>query len=133
MGSLKTLSNDGGVHLKLHACWFSGDHMEDYLIQLRTKVLLSLQRALLGQITRNMRAISVEWSTEKIMIWVYYDGTIDEDVVDDFDSNVVTQVVADFPYPDKGDPSVDYQILRYDSPQKIKGRGELVFYRWEEN
>jgi hypothetical protein len=110
-----------------------GKIMKDNLNQLRARILLSLQRALLGEVTSNMRAISVEWSTDRIKIWVYYDGPVDEDIVDDFDASAVTQVVADFPYPDKGDPKIDFEFLRCDIPQKIGNRGEFVFYRNEGN
>jgi len=43
-------------------------------VDLRAQVLLSVQRALLGCITADMRLISVEWSPFRIHFHVYVDG-----------------------------------------------------------
>jgi hypothetical protein len=97
--------------------------------ELRIRVLLSLQRALVGEVTPNIRAVSVEYSEEKIRIQVYIDGEISEEAKEEFDAGVVTQVVADFPYPEKDDPSVEYEFLRIDAPGRIDYRGIVIYAR----
>ena len=99
--------------------------------QLRIAVLLSIQRALLGEITSEMRAIAADWSAEQIVIRVYTDGDTPNSIRDDFDSSVVTQVVADFPHPERGDPMVSYEFVRHDSPAPLPQWGNLVFARAE--
>lgn len=100
-------------------------------LEFRTGVLLSVHRALLGEIRPNMRAISVEWSEKNIRISVYVDGEIDEEAGDEFDAGVVTQVVADFPHPHVNDPIVDVEFIRCDAPAKLDCRGEIVYARKE--
>ena len=97
---------------------------------MRTGVLLSLQRALLGAITPNMRAITVEWSKTYIRIWVYHDGQFTEEAVEDFDADVVTQVIADYPYPEK--ENVKYVIDGDTVKFKVKdfGAHEIVVVEW---
>jgi hypothetical protein len=96
---------------------------------LRTRVLLSVQRALLGEITPEMRAVEVEWSPERILLRVFTEGEASEEVREDFDASAVTQVVADFPEPDRDDPRVEFEFVRCDSPARIPVRGTLVFSR----
>jgi hypothetical protein len=99
--------------------------------EFRSIVLLSVQRALLGEITPNMRAISVEWSEKKIHICVYVDGEIDEKARSEFDAGVVSEVIADFPYADVDEPVVDFEFIRRDAPSKLHCRGATVYARKE--
>jgi len=101
-------------------------------LDLRAKILLSVQRALVGCITSEMRSISVEWSSYRIHLHVYVDGVLREETFNDFDAEAVTQIVADFPYPDRGDPQVTFVFHRCDYPQKPEFEGELVYGRKEE-
>jgi hypothetical protein len=95
---------------------------------LRGSVLLSVQRALLGEITPNMRAISVSWSPREILIRVYIDGPIPRGLQDDFEAGMAAQVVADFVYPDQGDPAVlPCEFIRVDAPQRVPHRDGEVF------
>ena len=99
--------------------------------KLRTSVLLSVQRALIGEITPEMRFIAVEFSQSLIYITVYVDGFINEQRRNDFDASAVTQVVADFCWPERGDPSTQFSFVRCDYPQKPTFRGTLVYGRAE--
>ena len=76
-----------------------------------------------------MRAISVEWSPRRILVHVYHDGPAAESVVDDFDASAITQIVADFSYPEGGDPEVSFQFHEHAAPTPIPLAGELVFAR----
>lgn len=96
---------------------------------LRINVLLSVQRALVGQIAPEMRAISVEWSASSINVLVYVDSLAPLEIEENFDSIVITEITADFPYPDRGDPSVELKFIRVDPSSRISPKGELVFAR----
>jgi hypothetical protein len=61
------------------------------------------------------------------------DGAIAGSVCEDFDASAVTQVVADFAWPERGDPQVSFEFVRCDFPQRPDWRGELVFGRSETN
>lgn len=78
-----------------------------------------------------MRAISVESSKGRVKIWVYHDGPVPKNIVDDFDASVVSQIVADFPYPERIDPLIEFEFARCDFLEKLVSRGELVFLRKE--
>ena len=96
---------------------------------LRTRVLLSVQRALLGEVTPEMRAGSVGWSAAEIRVRVYVDGPISDDVRDEFDACAITQIVADFAWPERGDPRVELEFIRVDEPAPIPYVGAPVFAR----
>lgn len=78
-----------------------------------------------------MRAISLEIANDRLKLWVFHDGPVSQDEADHFDSVVVTQMVADFPDVEKGDPICGFEFIRLDQPEKIEPRGEFVFFRWE--
>ena len=88
---------------------------------------LSLQRALLGNVTNNMRAIIAELSGNDIKLFFYYDGEPhenDEEIV----SEIETEVMANF----DEDYNFDVNIIRLDYPKPIKnGSGFCVYLRRE--
>lgn len=98
----------------------------------RREVLLSVQRALIDEITPEMRFVSVESSLSDIHIWVYIHGRIKERVKDEFDTGAVTQVAADFAYPDRPPVIVHFDFIRCDYPQKPEFRGLVVYGRKED-
>ncbi|MDB6024073.1 MAG: hypothetical protein JWM68_296 [Verrucomicrobiales bacterium] len=103
---------------------------------LRSRVLLSVQRALVGEVTPEMRFIAVEISRERIHIIVWHDGIIDESISGNggnFDGGAITQVVADFAWPERGDPQVSFEFVRCDFPHRPDFRGTLVYGRSETN
>ena len=98
---------------------------------LRVSTLLSVQRALIGEIIPAFRLISVEYSDAEIKIWVYHDGKINSDEIEEFNTTVVTEVEADFPCPEQSDPKVDFEFIQIDYPEKIKPKGWPVYGRRE--
>ena len=101
-------------------------------LDLRSKVLPSVQRALVGCITAEMRFISVELSRYRIHLHVYVDGVMRENAYEDFDAEAVTQIVADVPYPDRDDPQVSCTFHRCDFPPKPDFEGDVVYARRED-
>jgi hypothetical protein len=94
---------------------------------LRTKVLLSVQRALIGEIHSSMRGISVEWADDFIRLHLYIGGEIDQEVMSDFDGSAIGQIQGDFPSSKEGGPRVDYVVVQCDYPQKLPWQGTPVF------
>jgi hypothetical protein len=92
-------------------------------------IFFSIQRALIGEITTEIRAISVEYSPEVVRIWVYVDGEISTELRDDFDSSVMGEILSDFPYPEKDDPSFELHLTRCDLPKQLSAKGKLIFGR----
>jgi hypothetical protein len=98
-------------------------------VEYRSKVLLSIQRALVGEITPDMRAVSVQYEPQTILLHVYHDGPVAQTVIDDFEAGAITQLIADFPYPERGDPAVEVQWHEHGAPAPIPSVGVLVYAR----
>lgn len=99
----------------------------------RVRVLLSLQRALVGEITPGMRAIGVNWNEARIDICVFHEGPWTPAVEEDFDAGAVTQVVADFAWPERGDPEVRYEFVQVDRHGRLPGLPEGGVYVYARN
>ncbi|WHQ76816.1 hypothetical protein [Pantoea sp. Lij88] len=87
---------------------------------------LSAQRALLGNITNNIRAISALLEGDDITLKFFYDGIISED--DEENASIVeTKIIADL-----DDSSVVHTVVtRLDYPEPIKCNGFLLYLRKE--
>jgi hypothetical protein len=99
----------------------------------RVRVLLSVQRALLGAITPQIREVDVCWSDSMILIRFVADGEIKPNL-DDLVIDAETEVLADF----LPDVDVSASVVRIDkgSPivefAPIDGETAVVFARYEE-
>jgi len=81
-------------------------------LRFRTRVRLSLQRALVGEIDPRMLAIGVHISPSLVRISLYLRADAPESVAEDFDGGAISQVVADFAYPERGDPNIELVVVR---------------------
>ncbi|EKT65113.1 hypothetical protein [Providencia burhodogranariea] len=101
--------------------------MQQKNTQLVNRLQLCMQRALLGAITPNIRAILAELIKNKIKIYFYYDGEIQDD--DEENASIVTsEIIADFD--DEFD--IDLIIKQIDYPIDIVHPiGICVYYRKE--
>ena len=98
-------------------------------LDFRTRVLSSVRRALGGEITPEMRAITVEWCPETVRLHVYVDGPVSEDACDEFDDGTVAQVLEELADARSGLPRIDHEFIRIDAPVPLPARGEIVFAR----
>ena len=84
-------------------------------IDLRIEVLLSLQTALLGEVSPNLRGVTCDWDTSRLVIHCIFDGVILEEDRESMEC-VATELIAYFPE--------DYQVLleciRKDAPQPLQ-------------
>ncbi|HDK6330971.1 hypothetical protein AAHY48_19675 [Klebsiella variicola subsp. variicola] len=84
---------------------------------------LSVQRALFGNVTPNIRAVVAELSGKNISLLFYFDGQIDDDDKE-LVSVIETEIIADF----DEDFTVDTTVKRLDPPQPIKNKHGLLIY-----
>jgi len=91
------------------------------------RLKLSMQAALLGAVTENMRNIAVNIVKNKILLYFFIDGEIKDDDKENI-SIVETEVIADF----DSDFDIETIIKRIDCPEKIiLDQGYSIFQRKE--
>jgi hypothetical protein len=88
---------------------------------LRQKILLSVQRALLGSVTSNLRGVAIDWNDSEIRIVCYYHGQISNDDREEM-SCVHTEVVADF----IDIVPVDFALEQVDMPKTLIGLNSVM-------
>lgn len=93
----------------------------------RALVLLSLQRAMLGEVFPALRAVTVEWSYAAVKFFVYVDGPLTEEDAESV-SCIAAGVAADF----WSGVELDYEMVRLDFPARIDDVRTRVFHRREE-
>ncbi|OON33566.1 hypothetical protein BTJ39_23940 [Izhakiella australiensis] len=88
---------------------------------------LSIQRALLGNVTSNMRSIVAEVKNGNIQLFFYFDGEILDDD-EETASQIGTEVIADF----DDSFNLDVNIRRLDYPDPLRhASGICIFLRKE--
>ncbi|WP_422403355.1 hypothetical protein [Pseudomonas sp. GZD-209] len=87
---------------------------------------LSLQRALLGEVSKKLRAVVFSVSGEALDIRFYFDGEVEERDIESA-SCVETEVLADYEESFK----VCARTFRLDAPEPIDDDGIWVFRRNE--
>lgn len=92
----------------------------------RTTVMLSLQRALLGEVFPSLRMLTVEWTCDRVFFYAYVDGAISENDSESL-SCISAEVAADY----WDDIEIDYEAIRIDYPAKITDSRTRVYHRRE--
>jgi hypothetical protein len=92
----------------------------------RCEVLLSLQRALLGEVAPNLRAVTVTYTGNAIHFDAFFDGPIG-DAEREAMSLVETEVLADFP----PEHRVTHQVIRLDAQALVPKDRTWVYHRKE--
>lgn len=100
--------------------------MSDAENERRCEVLLSIQKALLGEIPPSLRAVTVSWNETDLKFFCYFDGPISEEDKESM-SCVETELIADLPE----DNNISYDVIRIDAPQRIEAEGVWVYARRE--
>ncbi len=95
-------------------------------MELRARLLLSIQRALLGEVPPTLRGVTVGWQDYVIQLRFYLDGPISEEDRGSM-SCVATEVIADFPAP----WMIDEEILRRDAPEPLECLEAWAYHRRE--
>lgn len=95
-------------------------------VEMRIRVILSVQRALLGEVSPALRGVTVGWDEKRIAILCYYDRRISEEDREAM-SCVETEVMADFP----ADLQIDLDVIQCDAPQEMKLLDVWVYCRRE--
>lgn len=69
--------------------------MNTSTVDLRVRVLLTLQAALLGMVTANMRAVLVSWTDKDVRVRVVFDQGVspeDVEIVSEIESEVISHL-----------------------------------------
>lgn len=92
----------------------------------RCAVLVAVQQALLGEITANLRAVTVIYDEKSILLEAYFD---EEATGEDKNamSLVETELIAAFPE----DHAIDVKLVRRPTPQLIPKDRIWAFHRKE--
>lgn len=98
------------------------------MLPLLAQAQLSVMRAMLGEITPEMRAVTVEVNARQITVRVYHNGLASDELWDDFNA-ATTEVYADFPAEGPDAISVHHKLIRCDAPQLIPALGQPIFVR----
>lgn len=61
-------------------------------VDLRTRVLLTMQVALLGMVKPSMRAVSVSWSESTVKFRVFFDQKVDEEITSEIETEVMSHL-----------------------------------------
>lgn len=103
----------------------SNENKHDYKIS-RANAILSMNRALWGEVSPALRAAKIKWDEETVHLYFYYDGKISEEDHESAEC-VATEVISDFP-----EHKLEIDILRWDYPRPIPQEGlETVYHRRE--
>lgn len=84
-------------------------------LPLRASLLLSVQRALLGEVSPAVRGVTVGWREHVILLRSYFDGPISAADRDSM-SCVGAEVIGDFPEP----WTIDDEVIRCDAPAPLE-------------
>ncbi len=90
------------------------------------RVLLSVQKALLGAVTPSLRSVNVSWDMNRIDIYFVYDGEISDMDCEEAEC-AATEVLANFP-----DNIVETHHIRCDYPKRTPAVGKQVVFRRKE-
>lgn len=94
----------------------------------RSKLLLSAMRSLWGNLTPNVRKVSVKHDHNLITIFFYYNSEASE-MEKDLSEDAASEIIADFPEP----YVVSCEIHTVKFPKKIQESGYLIYSRYENN
>jgi len=74
---------------------------------------------LVGEITPEMQAVAVGITDAEIRVLLFVDAGTPAQVAEDFDAGAITQIVADYPEPDRDDPAVCFECVPVSPGQPI--------------
>lgn len=100
--------------------------MEDAYAVIRTRVLLSVQRALLGEVFPSLRGVSVGLDERSIRLVCYVDGPVSPMDLDRL-SGVEAEVIADF----SENTEVRLEVIRCDVPAEMRSLTVWAYRRRE--
>lgn len=94
----------------------------------KQSVLVALQQALLGEVSKRLRAVTVSFDENSVHFEAIFDGEVDADDRESM-SCVETELMALFP----STHAITHTVRRSDCPEPIPKDRVWAFYRKEEN
>jgi hypothetical protein len=95
-------------------------------LSFRASLLLSVQRALLGEVSPALRGVTVGWHDHVIQLRSYFDGPISDEDRESL-SCVATEVIADFPEP----WTIEEEVIRRDASEEMECLAAWAYQRRE--
>jgi hypothetical protein len=95
-------------------------------LSLTASLLLSVQRALLGEVPPALRGVTVAWHDQVILIRSYFDGPITDGDREAM-SCATSEVIADFPAP----WTIEDDVVRCDAPEPLECLAAWAYHRQE--
>ncbi|GBC62561.1 hypothetical protein DENIS_3533 [Desulfonema ishimotonii] len=95
------------------------------LINFRASLLLSMQGALLGEVTPELRGVTVGWTEDIIQGIFYYDCKITDDI-SDIVEEIETLIISGFP-----DYRINFKAVQNNESRLPEGLLEWVYLRAE--
>jgi len=96
-------------------------------MDLRVKVILSANRALLGAITPNLRSVTIDFNEQLLILRAYFDHAATEDEKEQIDI-ALTEIIADL-YQDI--EKYRYEPVDLAFPLKMESLKEWIYKRYE--
>lgn len=90
-------------------------------------ILCSVQGALLGRVTPNLRAVTIDTKNDEAILYFYYDKSPSEDE-QELSSLADTDFIADFPRPEF---KTDCKVITLAYPEKIPSADLYADHRFE--
>lgn len=97
-------------------------------INLRTKVILSANRALLAAVTPNLRGVTIDYNPEVLLLRAYFDQGATEEEKELIDI-ALSEMIADLHYDIK---TCQYEPVELAAPAKLTGLKDWVYMRYEQ-
>ena len=88
----------------------------------------SVRRAMIGELPKCIRAVSVAITPTGVWLSVYHDGALQPDIQEMFEM-AITEVYADFPGLGEPGPHVRAAFEQCDEPARLPALGRLVYSR----
>lgn len=89
----------------------------------------TIQHALIGEITPEIRAISVQGRARSVDLWFYIDGPVNEQLQTDLNAGARDLVLEE--YQDAADFEVRFHYVRCDHPAELQCTGTWIYGRKE--
>lgn len=89
-------------------------------------VLLTIQQALLGEVSSNLRAVMVSYAESSVRFEAYFDGEIGEEEREAM-SMVETELIAQL----AATETVTHELIRLDAPELLPKDRIWVYFRKE--
>jgi len=99
---------------------------ETFFKEMVSDLLLSAQRALIGNVTSTMRGIAVDLTSQEMNVYIYYEGPLTDDLIDDM-AAITGGMIADY----HCDVSLNDHYVLHPIPKQLPHHNFWAYKRME--